>query len=412
MELNQDELEMLHFFCFRLLRDLKNGRYNMPNIKFVFTEKDNEKILAHLESLKRDGHAIYMGLKTHISERNVMVTEIEDTISLIKNTQYDYKNTCNQNAIYIEIPDYKEFFKLLNELMIAFEEKSDINNFTFQALLHSMWLRMNPSDTANVLAFLERQITFTKNDTLISSNNTEFKKIGHIYISYFNQGNKDWFETNRNIRILLKRKVGEMEGFYPGTKINLYNNYYLPVIHFGLAKENDEKTCYIYGIQQLDHNDQDIVVKNIIQEERKRLRNKYVSPDFIIALKIFIDILKEKGITSIKVPLLQVYNYEYHQNMGNKFYEKLSSYSPEKIHDLEWMNAPDYAIEEYENIKKQVERFYEKEDMISANKTERLIYAFYIMAEKYDNIDILTDPFIESDTLICKIKEEKKNIQL
>ena len=252
---------------------------------------------------------------------------------------------------------------------------------------------------------------FIKNDYKLPTSPNLFKTINNLEICYFNQGNQEWFETNRHIRPLIRRVVGEYYNSYFEEITKIYKYYYLPTIHCGFIKEDDIPTCYVYGIQQLGKHDQDPVIKNITQEERKRLRNKYVSPDFIIALKILVDILREKGITTIKVPLLQVYNYEYHQNVGNLYYEKLKSYSPERIHDLEWMNASFEAVEEYDNIKRQVARFHEKEDIISANKTERLIYAFYLLAEKYDDIEIITEPFIESDHLICKIKYAKENKQ-
>lgn len=409
MKLENDELEMLHFFCFRLLHDFKTGKYNTPNFKFVFSKEDSKIIIDYLESLKAEGHAIQINIKTHISNRNIMVSEIEETINIIKEIDEEYREGGDENNLYIEVPDYKKFFKLLSELLVIYEENTHLVNFS--SLIRSLWLRMGPSDMANILEFLNRQIEFTKNDYKLPTRPTLFKTVDNLEICYFNNGNQEWFETNSHVRPLIRRAVGEYYNSHYEETTKNYESYYLPTIHCGFTKEGDNPTCYVYGIQQLGNCEQDPVIKNITQEERKRLRNKYVSPDFIIALKIFIDILKEKGITTIKVPLLQVYNYEYHQSVGNKYYEKLKSYSPERIHDLEWMNASDCAIEDYQNTKKQVERFYGKEDIISANKTERLIYTFYLLAEKYDNIEILTEPFVESDNLICKIKYEKENKQ-
>ncbi len=144
--------------------------------------------------------------------------------------------------------------------------------------------------------------------------------------------------------------------------------------------------------------------------QRKKLRNKNVSPNFTISLKIFIDILKEKGITTIKVPLLQVFNYDFHQKMSEKFRDKMVSYSSEKIQALESMTDTDEA-RKFKNIKELYEKYFNKEDIISANKTERLLNTFYLVAEKYDDIELITEPFIESDNLVCKInyQKEKKN---
>ncbi len=407
MDLSLEEVEMLHFFCFVLIPEYHQKKYSMPQLHFIFEDDDYEAIISHLEELLSQKRALYLEIKTYLSNRNIMVSDIEKTVDLIKRNQESYKKSYDENANYILVNDYKRFFELLNQLMSVFEENSLSNNFEASSLLRSIWLRMGPSDMENVESFLKRQISFIENDYLLPTSQKELYQIGNIYVSYYNHGNQNYFETNRHIRILLKRKIGEMAGFYPDSKINLYENYFLPAVHYGLTKEDDEKTCYIYGVQQLDEREQDPIVKNIIQEERRRLRNKYVSPDFIIALKIFVDILREKGITTIKIPLMQVFNYEYHQNMGNMYHEKLKSISPERINDLELMNAPEYAIADYENIKKQHARFYEKEDAISANKTERFLFAIYLMAEKYENIEILTEPFVESDILICKINYQK-----
>ncbi len=408
MDLNTREREMLHFFCFRLLHDFKAENFNIPFIHFAFNDTDYSQIMEYLNDLKAQNHYVSISLPMHISNRSVMTKEIQATIDLMQEEHNNYKKNRSDDDIYIEIPDYKDFFNLLDQLMVAFEKQSSSNNFNTTALLRSLWLRMSPSDITDVTGFLRRQIEFIKNDYLFPLSDTNIQQIDDIYISYLNHGNADWFETNRHIRPFIKRKVGEMDDLFPGDKINLYKYYYLPVIHYGLIKEDGNPTCYIYGIQQLGKNEQDIVINNKIHEEKKRLRNKYISPDFLIALKIFIDILKTKGITTIKVPLMQVYNYDYHRLMGEKYRDKLASYSPERIHDLEWMNAPDYAIREYENLKKQYARFYQKEDIISANKSERLLHIFYLMAEKYANIDIISEPFFEGDCLICKIKFQKE----
>ena len=53
-------------------------------------------------------------------------------------------------------------------------------------------------------------------------------------------------------------------------------------------------------------------------------------------------------------------------------------------------------------------RFVDKQDIISKNKTERLLNTFLVMNEKYDNIEFMNDPFIEDDYLSVKTKVNKK----
>lgn len=407
MDLSIEEIEMLNFFCFRLLKECSDETSDMSYIKFIFNDSDYDKIIMYLEKIKSRGQAFTINIKTNFSNRFVSFGEIERVIELVKKSKDDYIDNYNENINYIRITDLKEFLQLLNEIVRKFDENARFNNFNATALLRSIWLRMGTNDINNVNNFLKRQLEFIKNDYLFSTNETTFKEINGICISYLNHGNEDWFETNRHIKVFLKREVGKTFSQFLGTTIK-YEYYTLPVIHCAFIKENNEASCYVYGIQNLKNTKKDEVINALIHDEKKRLRNKNVSPDFIIALKIFIDLLKEKGITTIKVPLLQVFNYDFHQSLGEKYHRKMASYSPEQIKDLEWLNATDYAIEEYENTKRQYARYYNKEDIISSNKTERLINTFYLVSEMYDNIDIVTESFIEEDNIICKIKYQKE----
>ncbi len=409
MELANDDLEMLHFFCFYLLHDYKKNEFCAPNFKFVFTEKDTEIIIDYLESLKNKGQDMSLGIKTNVDSRDITVTQIEDTINLINEVKDEYKDGGNEDDLYIEVPDYKEFFKLLNKLMKTYEENSFFNLVNATSVLRSLWLRMSPMDMSNILDFIDRQIEFIKNDYKLPTSSTLFKTVENLEICYYNSGNQEWFETNRHIRPFIRRVTGEYYNPHFEEVIKNHNNYYFPAIHCGFIKENEIPTCYIYGIQNIGNFEKDPVIKNILKEERRRLRNKYVSPDFIIALKILVDILREKGITTIKVPLLQVYNYDYHQIISKEVHEKMASYTPEKLRDIELLNVPFEEFMAYNEARAQEVKFYEKEDIISANKTERLIYTFYLLAEKYEDIDIITEPFVESDHLICKIKYAKEN---
>lgn len=412
MQMTQDEIEMLKFFCIRLLNDFHNPiTYNMPFLKFIFRDSDYEEILSYLETLKNQGDSIRIQIKTHCSERNVLSSTIAESIQIMTETRDEYLHYRDENSIYIEVPNYQNFFSLLNELMNTFEEKSGVNNFFATELLRSVWLRMSPSDITDVERFLKRQISFIKNDYLLSSNETELQQIGDLSVAYFNHGNEAWFESNRHIRPVIRRKTSEICNDKWGT-IDFYSYYHLPVIHYSLIKENEEATCYIFGLQSLGEITRDEIIGETIQEEKKRLRNKYVSADFIIALKIFIDLLQEIGITSIKVPLLQVFNYPYHQKLGETYSEQLSHYSAERIQDLENANTgeAEYELREYRYLQENYKRFFGTEDRISANKTERLVHTFYLVAEKYGNLEIITEPFVESDYLLCKISKQKKKI--
>ena len=70
-------------------------------------------------------------------------------------------------------------------------------------------------------------------------------------------------------------------------------------------------------------------------------------------------------------------------------------------------NLTDKVLD-YIHDKNMYYRFVDKQDIISKNKTERLLNTFIIMNEKYDNIEFMNEPFIEGDYLIIKNKINKK----
>lgn len=271
MKLTIAEMEMLKFFCLKLLNDFNDSIYDLSYLKFVFNDSDQEAIINYLENLKSQKNNLRHGIKTNISNRDISSEEIDRTIKLIKELKKEFVKGHSENAIFIEVPDGKEFFKLLDELMTIFNDSSGLNNFNATALLRNIWLRMGPSDINDVNTFLKKQIDFIKNDYLIPSYETDLKQIDNLYISYLNHGNDDWFETNRHIKLFIKRKVGEKiidDWFGPE---NIYKHYTLPVIHCAFIKEDNEPTCYVYGIQSLNKNkiNKDEEIDTIIHEEKK-----------------------------------------------------------------------------------------------------------------------------------------------
>ena len=86
----------------------------------------------------------------------------------------------------------------------------------------------------------------------------------------------------------------------------------LPDIYFEIIEEDGRNVCYISAIQDRKH-----IVKWFDEKSaeedlspiKRQLRNKYVNYRFVLALEIFIQVLRENGIYDIKVPLLQLFNY-------------------------------------------------------------------------------------------------------
>ena len=178
-----------------------------------------------------------------------------------------------------------------------------------------------------------------------------------------------------------------------------------PSIHFGISKENGEAISYIYGIQSIS-NIKDNEIKDSLQSIRKNLRNKYVSADFIISLGLFLDYLYDIGIKKIEIPVLQVFNYPYHEILSTNISDSFNSYTDSDIEEIESLyengNRSD-RVEDYMHTKKMVSRFVNKQDSISYNKTERLIYTLYELINRYDSVELVSDAYGQSDNMIIEL---------
>lgn len=411
-DLTREQIDILEFFCLKLIPDFKGEEFNMPYLNFVFNDSDIKSIIHYLKSMEVKDNHVYLNIRIGFRNRQVDASVIDEVINILINTKKEYDTSPKEEVIYIRVPNGKEFFTLLSNIKKEFEKNFHFNSFKTTALLRTLWLRMGVSDINNIYAFLERQRLFIKNDYLFNTDETSFHKLGSLDVSYVNHGNEAWFETNRHIRIYIKKKKDNLPKHLDELE-NEYLYYCLPVIHYGLIKENNIPTCYIYGIQTLNSLNKNSDVKEVFQDLRVHLRNKEVSPDFIIALNFFIELLQEKGITRIKVPLLQVYNYEYHENLGKSYKQFLDKmYTKEERENLEKLHEQgdeSRQVREYMDLKNAYKRCYGKEDIISKNKTERLLKTFALVNEHYGNLEFISDPFIEGDTLICNIV--KNNIK-
>ena len=311
-------------------------------------------------------------------------------------------NTPVEDDIVIKIEDIDEFFNLLMQIKKEVDKRSDYYLFTSRNLLSSIWLRMGPEDFDDINGFLRKQLTFIKNEFFFGKTTKLLKRKGNLELYYRNQSNQDWFESNSYIEFFF-RKVSED---------SCVENYYLPSVHYGIKEENGEKVVYVFGIQNVNENEKNPEVRKEIHSERKKLRNKELSPDFMLSLKYFIDLMIKKGIHTIKVPMLQVYNYDYHEAMSEQA-QRNCVYDEKEIERIEQKiqeGIENEETEEYIFTKEFYNRFYNKQDLISKNKTERLLLIIEKMQEIYDNIEILNEPMIQGDYLLIRIKEKRDNL--
>lgn len=292
--------------------------------------------------------------------------------------------------IYIPVTNQASFFNNLHGIMCEYWwKKKDLEEL--YEFLCSIWIRMGASDILNVEDFLQRQkeflgcYSFFKDDEVLS--------LGDKKVVCEVSDNDLYFETNQNIKFSIRGSNGQ--------------KYDFPAIHYELVTDEDDRTtCYIYGIQRLNKTCDDELKKEL-RPIRRRFGNIYIHADFIIALSLFLDYLYDNGITDVEIPVLQVFNYPYHELLSNNFSKDFDSYTSDDITKLEelYKNGDrSDAVEDYIYTKSMVSRFVDKEDSISYNKTERFINTFYELMNKNPLIELVCEPFIQGENLVIRLK--------
>ena len=359
------------FFVNEIASNFMDPEYSVPYIPFAFDEKTLEELYSYLN---KNNQIKYENGKKYL-----------DYLKTIKEKQDE-----GIDGLYVPIHDSKEFFNLLEEL----SKKSK--------LLTYLWLRMGVDDTENVEKFLKRQISFLKNYSVLIPYKEILSLGEHRVLAYRIDTNREYYEADRHITFMIR---DSSQDIYEGS-----NDYEFPAIFFGFTKENNKATCYIYGIQNLS-SFRDKNIKDDLQHVRKRLRNKYVSADFLIGLSLFLDFLYNLNVVDVVIPTLQVFNYQYHKQLSNSISDFFDSYSEEDKIKLEKLYAQgdrSDKVLDYIHTKKQVERFVNKEDLISYNKTERFVQMFYELQHLFNSFDIISTPFIEGENLIIKLHKKPK----
>ena len=367
-------------FLTKTIPDLLSSEFDMPYIKFVF---DKETLIGLKDYLdKKDANTYYKGLKS-----------IEYLFDI-----YNDQEEGRIDELSIQVHDSNKFFNLLEEIIKAYSKGEYYALVKPYNFIRSIWLRMGIKDINNVEEFLERQLKFIENDKLLTGFNTICELSENESLVYSIGNNEDWFETNKNISF----------GIYKdGEDIFDTKRYYFPAIHYGLSKENNVPTCFIYGIQTLNtYFSKDKTIKEKLQPIRKKLRNKNVSSDFIIGLSSFLDFLYDNGIKDIEIPTLQVFNYMYHEHLSDNIKNNYNSYSDEEKQELEKSfeeGKRDDKELDYIHTKGMVSRFVDKQDIISHNKTERLIETVYELINLNPSIELVSEPFINGENMVLHL---------
>ena len=298
----------------------------------------------------------------------------------------------------ISVTDAKKFFQKLTTLVNLHIETfvkyyPDFNiRAEIEGYLKYVWLRMTPYDFLDVQKFLDLQISYAMNekyfDNLIYYNGAVIS--GFVvgdYEGYTVTASKDmnnyYYETDTAIRYELYDKESRA-------------SYYLPMIHYGIDTLNEKPVCHIYGLQQDVYGKQDKKIERSLYKLNKGISNPDNHPSFVLALNLFINMLKDNDIYDIEVPLLEVLNYGYH--------EKVSDESKKRF-DARWEDET-IDNEEYQEDKKALDAVADKQDFISKAKVENLSNLFLRYQSQFDDISISVEDYI----LKINIKNMKKMI--
>ncbi len=389
-----DYKETIELFVYSLPSELKNES-KTPRINIIFPESAFK-----LFEYVRDNP---------FTKEEYIVPDITDKdIEKLK-----YYNQQDENAPTIYVKNPVRFFELLTELIntiLDLKEKYYRGTSGRYVLIHefkNLLLRMNASDFTDIEGFFERQIDFLKNniwdDYIIGG---EFISSCHHNGTFENfqilsckEYNASYCETSEKISFALYDEEHKNE-----------NIQTLPSILYGIREESGKNVCYIYAIQNPKDAVNNKKITRKLYKINKGIENPNVHPSQVLALKTFIEMLTKLGITEIKVPCIQVLDYRYHQILSDNAKETMKKWTPEVLEELR-SNQTLYnkrKLSEYNWDKIWASHVIDREDEIEKAKTEGLFNIFERVADQFDLIEILNDPFIEDEYLNIRIKSVKK----
>lgn len=377
--------EVVELFTYTTAYDMKNES-DIPKVNIIFPESAF-KLFRYIQNhpFTKDGY---------------LVPDISDKD--IENLKPEKQNI--EGIPTIIVKNTILFFELLTDLTNAWlDQKEKYYGYgngraLFIKSIKRLWLRMSPSDFTNVEEFLKRQLNFLNLATF-----DEYIKTSIVVGEYegfkieaCKECNDSWCETNDKMKFRL----------YDDT-----NNYHeLPSIYFATSTCDAKTICYIYAIQNGYDKKVNKKISRSLYKLNSGVESPSVHPSQVLALKTFIEMLLSIGITEIKVPLLQVLSYPYHELLSRQAITSFpKNWSEEKVREL--YSNPDrneYRIREYEWDKTWYSHVVDRMDAIETAKTEQLYNIFYRVAEQFDLIEILNDPFVEDEYLNIRIKSIKK----
>ncbi len=356
----------MELFLNTSFRDIKLET-ETPNINFKFGE---------------DGFALFKNIVENPFVKNGSWTPNADQNDI------DFVHSHNDDDVpTIYISDSIKFFEYLTNIINSliklnaeYEITSSARNLAMK-VLRRIWLRMGIEDIANIESFLDKQLQFTRNRLLDTYNIEKSNSFNEYEIFMKSEVNPTWDETTRSMIFTMKKNN---------------NTYELPHILYDI---DDEGVCYIYAVQS-SKKKKDKTIERELYKLNKNIENPNVHPSKVYAMMFFINELKKKGISKMRIPSMQVLSYHYHELLSEKAKKDLEK---AKI-ALERFPDDDYVQKNYEVAKQWYDVTYEKQDKISYLKTIELMNLAYRILEHDQSIEIVNEVNVQGDYLGIKIK--------
>ena len=357
--------ELVELFLNTSVHEIKSES-EVPNINFVFEE---EVMLFFKDIIE----------KPNIKNGSLTPNAYQEDIDFLLSRSHDDCPTIYINDCIIFFEYLKEITNELIKLREMYGIKTSSRNLVMQ-IMRRIWLRMGIEDIENVNYFLDKQLQFVKNRTLDIDSLDKISNFYDYNIFMKTIVNDTWDETTRSIIFTIN---GDNK------------TYELPRILYDI---DNDGICYIYGVQS-SNNIKDKVIERKLYSLNKNIDNPNVHPSKVYALILFIEQLKNKGVTKIIVPSMQVLSYRYHELLSKKAKEDLD----EIIMQLKNYSNDDYYLKKFKSIKEWYDKVYNKQDKISYLKTEELINLIYRIVEHDQSIEIINDINIQGDNLNIRI---------
>lgn len=381
--------EAIELFLYKVIPDIMSEN-EVPKVNFIFPPA----------SFK-----LFNYVKEHpFTKENYLIPDIKesDITRLLPSNQQD------PSCPTIIVKDPLKFFQLLTDITNSWLKQKDkyfgygSARSLFIRGIRRIWLRMNPNDFNNVEDFLSRQLSFLKSTTFDEYINKTIPISTYLdyTIKATKEENETWCETNDKMTLTLHDNQEEY--------------HQLPSIYFAIEEQESQTICYIYAIQNSTNKKTNKKISRSLYKLNAGIPNPIVHPSAVLALKIFIEMLSNRGITTVKVPCLQVLSYRYHQLLAEETKNNFERRWADTTFDMmRLMNTSEKRrlLEEYFHDKTWYEHLVNKEDFISQNKTENLYNIFYRLEEQFGTITILNDPFIQDEYLNIQINPIKKQIK-